>query len=159
MAASRSRPGAGMAAGADSLRPALSWPPCRRRWGQAAASCKRSSNSMGEPATQAPNGTSKGLRKPCRRQRQRPQSSSRASPPPAADAQGRCRWFQHSASGEPMIFDDIDTLVLCLGHSPVTDLESALRTSGREIHLAGDCQTPRTAEEAVYEGLIAGCAV
>lgn len=72
---------------------------------------------------------------------------------------GSSVYFQHSASGEPMIFDDIDTLVLCLGHSPVADLESALRASGRELHLAGDCQTPRTAEEAVYEGLIAGCAV
>lgn len=72
---------------------------------------------------------------------------------------GNSVYFQHSASAEPMIFDGIDTLVLCLGHAPIADLESALRASGREFHLAGDCQTPRTAEEAVYEGLIAGCTV
>jgi hypothetical protein len=30
---------------------------------------------------------------------------------------------------------------------------------GIEHHLIGDCLTPRTAEEAVYEGLKAGLAV
>ena len=27
-------------------------------------------------------------------------------------------YFQHSASGEPMIFEGVDTLVLSQGHSP-----------------------------------------
>jgi hypothetical protein len=30
---------------------------------------------------------------------------------------------------------------------------------GIETHMAGDCLAPRTAEEAVFEGLKAGCAV
>jgi hypothetical protein len=56
------------------------------------------------------------------------------------------------------MIEAVDTLVLCLGHTPVSDLESALRGKV-ELHMAGDCLTPRTAEEAVYEGLRAGCAV
>ncbi len=38
-------------------------------------------------------------------------------------------------------------------------LETALADYPGELHLAGDCLSPRTAEEAVLEGLKAGCAV
>jgi 2,4-dienoyl-CoA reductase-like NADH-dependent reductase (Old Yellow Enzyme family) len=67
-------------------------------------------------------------------------------------------FLQHSASGAPIMVEGVDTLVLCLGHQPVSELEPALRGKV-ELHLAGDCLTPRTAEEAVFEGLRAGCAV
>ncbi|MBT1262391.1 FAD-dependent oxidoreductase [Pseudomonas sp. VS40] len=61
-------------------------------------------------------------------------------------------YLQHTASGEPMLLENIDTLVLCQGHQPVDTL-------GAELHglvpfdRIGDCLAPRTAEEAIYEGL------
>lgn len=67
-------------------------------------------------------------------------------------------FLQHTASAEPIMVEGVDTLVLSLGHQPVSDLEPALRGMV-EVHLAGDCLTPRTAEEAVFDGLRAGCAV
>jgi hypothetical protein len=48
----------------------------------------------------------------------------------------------------------MDTLVLAQGHQPVVALEESLRGRDLEIHLVGDCLSPRTAEEAVYEGLM-----
>ena len=67
-------------------------------------------------------------------------------------------FLQHTASAAPIMIEGVETLVLCLGHTPVSDLEADLRGMV-ELHMAGDCLTPRTAEEAVYEGLRAGCAV
>ncbi|MOA17450.1 hypothetical protein D3C78_1377110 [compost metagenome] len=55
-----------------------------------------------------------------------------------------------------MLFEGIDTLVLCLGHAPHDELAGSLRELVAEVHLVGDCLTPRTAEEAVYEGLRIG---
>ncbi len=62
-------------------------------------------------------------------------------------------YLQHMASGEAVICEDVDTLVLCQGHDPATGLEAALEGWPGEIHLIGDCLAPRTAEEAVLEGL------
>jgi hypothetical protein len=47
-------------------------------------------------------------------------------------------------------------LVLCTGHAPVTDLADALEDESLDIRIIGDSASPRTAEEAVYEGLRAG---
>ncbi len=65
-------------------------------------------------------------------------------------------YMQHTTSGEPLLFEGIDTLVLCLGHAPQDELAADLRELVDEVHLVGDCLTPRTAEEAVYEGLRVG---
>jgi 2,4-dienoyl-CoA reductase-like NADH-dependent reductase (Old Yellow Enzyme family) len=62
-------------------------------------------------------------------------------------------YMQHTASEEPIVFDDIQTLVLCQGHLPVNELESELKPLVEKLIAVGDCLTPRTAEEAVYEGL------
>ena len=67
-------------------------------------------------------------------------------------------YLRHSASGEAIICEGVDSLVLAQGHSPVTDLEEALADSGLPLWLAGDCLAPRSAEEAVFEGLEAGLA-
>jgi len=67
--------------------------------------------------------------------------------------------LQHVTSGQPIVVDGVDTLVTTLGHEPDTALETALDGWGGEVHLAGDCLTPRTAEEAVLEGLKVGTAV
>jgi 2,4-dienoyl-CoA reductase-like NADH-dependent reductase (Old Yellow Enzyme family) len=68
-------------------------------------------------------------------------------------------YLQHTASGEPMERENIDTLVLCFGHEPVDELSARLAETGREIVVIGDSLAPRTAEEAVYEGLKAGAAL
>lgn len=68
-------------------------------------------------------------------------------------------FFQHVPSGEPIEMEAVDTLVLCLGHRPVDDLVEGVVTLGIELHMAGDCLAPRTAEEAVFDGLRAGVAV
>jgi len=61
-------------------------------------------------------------------------------------------YLQHTASGEPMIFEGIDTLVLCLGHQPNDTLASEL-AGLVEVRRIGDCLAPRTAEEAIHDGL------
>lgn len=73
-------------------------------------------------------------------------------------------FMQHSTSEEPIVFEGVDTLVLCYGHKPESELEAALRPLAdsredapfAELIMIGDCMAPRTAEEAVYEGLKAG---
>ncbi len=62
-------------------------------------------------------------------------------------------YFQHATSHEPIVFSGIDTLIASLGHARADDLETALADWPGEVHAIGDCLTPRTAEEAVLEGL------
>ncbi len=62
-------------------------------------------------------------------------------------------YLQHQSSGEAVVIDKVDTLVLCTGHSPVEELSEALQGLDMQVHVIGDAAAPRTAEEAVYEGL------
>jgi 2,4-dienoyl-CoA reductase-like NADH-dependent reductase (Old Yellow Enzyme family)/thioredoxin reductase len=68
-------------------------------------------------------------------------------------------YLAHIVSGEPIIIGEVETVVLALGHVPDTSLERELDGLGIPLHLAGDCLSPRSAEEAVYEGMMAGLAV
>jgi NADPH-dependent 2,4-dienoyl-CoA reductase/sulfur reductase-like enzyme len=68
-------------------------------------------------------------------------------------------YMAHIVSGEPIIASEVDTVVLALGHRPNTTLEEQLTPLGVPLHLAGDCLSPRSAEEAVYEGMMVGLAV
>ena len=68
-------------------------------------------------------------------------------------------YMAHIVSGEAIIANEVETVVLALGHRPNTSLEEELAPLGVPLHLAGDCLSPRSAEEAVYEGMIAGLAV
>ncbi|MHA6195040.1 oxidoreductase [Pseudomonas wadenswilerensis] len=61
-------------------------------------------------------------------------------------------YLQHTASGEAMIFEDIDTLVLCQGHQPVDTLAGQI-SDLVPVQRIGDCLAPRTVEEAIHEGL------
>lgn len=61
-------------------------------------------------------------------------------------------YLQHTASGEPMIFEGIDSLVLCLGHQPQDTLAAEL-DGLVEVRRIGDCLAPRTVEEAIHDGL------
>ena len=49
--------------------------------------------------------------------------------------------------------DGVDTLVTALGHEAESGLEAALEGFAGEVHCIGDCLSPRSAEEAVLEGL------
>ena len=65
-------------------------------------------------------------------------------------------YFQDTLSAEPIVIEKVDSLVLALGHKARAGLESELAGLSVEVLPVGDCVTPRTAEEAVYEGLRAG---
>ncbi|MCX7568221.1 FAD-dependent oxidoreductase [Sulfitobacter sp. F26169L] len=65
-------------------------------------------------------------------------------------------YLQHLMSGEAVICESVDTLVLAQGHTPDSSVENMLRRLGLSHHLVGDCIAPRTAEEAVFEGLKIG---
>ncbi|MDA0221329.1 MAG: FAD-dependent oxidoreductase [Proteobacteria bacterium] len=68
-------------------------------------------------------------------------------------------YLQHVTSGEPIIVEEVDTIVTALGHHSVTGLADSLEDWEGEVLMAGDCLSPRTCEEAVFEGLKAGVAV
>jgi pyruvate/2-oxoglutarate dehydrogenase complex dihydrolipoamide dehydrogenase (E3) component len=61
-------------------------------------------------------------------------------------------YLQHVTSGEAVVIDKVDTLVLCTGHTPVDELSESV-AGDAEVHVIGDAASPRTAEEAVFEGL------
>jgi len=69
-------------------------------------------------------------------------------------------YLTHIVSGKPILCDGVDTIVMAFGHEPDVSLEQELgQASGIPVFLAGDCLSPRTAEEAIYEGMIAGRSV
>ena len=74
-------------------------------------------------------------------------------------ADDRTGYFIHTPSREAVVMEDVDTIVLNTPNIQEDTLVSALLDLGIEHHLIGDCLSPRTAEEAVYEGLKAGLAV
>ncbi len=74
-------------------------------------------------------------------------------------ADGDTVYLQHTLSGEAILCEGAETLVMAHGHQSCTDLETALLGWGGEVHVIGDCLAPRTAEEAVLEGLRAGSAI
>lgn len=71
---------------------------------------------------------------------------------------GGAVYLQHTASNAA-IEVEADTVVLCLGHSPVDGLRAALVDLTIPVITIGDAMAPRTAEEAVFEGLKAALAV
>ena len=66
-------------------------------------------------------------------------------------------YFLHTAAQEPVVLEDVDTIVFACPNAPDDSLTEATRSF--EHYLIGDCLAPRTAEEAVFEGLKAGMAV
>jgi 2,4-dienoyl-CoA reductase-like NADH-dependent reductase (Old Yellow Enzyme family) len=66
---------------------------------------------------------------------------------------GDCVYFQNTLTDEPIIFDAIDTLVLAMGQQAESQLEVELRAAGINPLTIGDCVVPRTAEEAIFEGM------
>ena len=72
---------------------------------------------------------------------------------------GDAAYFQHATSGEAIVLEDVETVVAALGHASETGLEESLEGYTGVVIPIGDCLAPRTAEEAVLEGLKAGVAV
>ncbi|MGE0240897.1 MAG: FAD-dependent oxidoreductase, partial [Parvibaculaceae bacterium] len=66
-------------------------------------------------------------------------------------------YFLHTAAQEPVVLEEVDTIVLACPNAPEDSLTAAAQAF--EHYLIGDCLAARTAEEAVYEGLKAGMAV
>jgi 2,4-dienoyl-CoA reductase-like NADH-dependent reductase (Old Yellow Enzyme family) len=69
-------------------------------------------------------------------------------------ADGDTVYFQHTTNGEAIVCENMDTLVIVQGHQSVVTLEQDLAAMDIEVHLVGDCLSPRSAEEAVYEGVM-----
>ena len=69
---------------------------------------------------------------------------------------GDTAYFQDTLTQEPILFEGVDSLVLSLGHTAVNDMSDKLYDAPFEVISIGDCVSPRTAEEAVYEGFMAG---
>jgi hypothetical protein len=65
-------------------------------------------------------------------------------------------YLTHTVSGSPIICENVETVVMAAGHGAVTELEQELASWTGQIYLVGDCLSFRTAEEAVYEGLLVG---
>jgi hypothetical protein len=72
---------------------------------------------------------------------------------------GRTAYFIHTPSREAVVMEDVDTIVLNTPNLQEDGLTGVLQSLGIAHHLIGDALSPRTAEEAVYEGMMAGLAV
>jgi len=63
-------------------------------------------------------------------------------------------YLQHALTAEPVLIDQVVALVLATGHESVDELlRSVEGRADMTVIGVGDCVTPRTAEEAVLEGL------
>jgi len=69
-------------------------------------------------------------------------------------AEDNSAYLQQTVSGEAIVLEDIDSVVLAQGNSPHTHLEQELQGWRGNLYRAGDCAAPRSAEEAVLEGLL-----
>ena len=74
-------------------------------------------------------------------------------------ADGDTVYLEHVMAREPIVCEGVDTLVTALGHEADDGLAGELAGLGVDLHMVGDCLSPRTAEEAVFEGLKVGAAL
>ncbi len=65
-------------------------------------------------------------------------------------------YFEHVVAHKPIVFENVDTLVVCFGERANRTLEDDLEGFDIETHIIGDSLAPRTAEEAVLDGLKVG---
>ena len=69
-------------------------------------------------------------------------------------------YFQHTLSGEPVILNDVDTLVTAFGAGSSNSLEKDLKNNFHsKLHVIGDALSPRTVEEAILDGLKTSTAI
>jgi pyruvate/2-oxoglutarate dehydrogenase complex dihydrolipoamide dehydrogenase (E3) component len=68
-------------------------------------------------------------------------------------------YFEQTTTGEPILAEETETVVVALGHRSEDALLHELAAAGIAAEAIGDAMSPRSAEEAVLEGLKAGAAV
>ncbi len=68
---------------------------------------------------------------------------------------GDTAYFLHGASGQPIVVEGVDTVVLASGNAPDTVLERELGGMQVPFVTIGDCTIARSAEEAIYDGVAA----
>ena len=69
-------------------------------------------------------------------------------------------YFQHTLSGEPVVLNDVDTLVTAFGAGSSNSLEKDLKNNFHsKLHVIGDALSPRTVEEAILDGLKTSTAI
>ncbi len=68
-------------------------------------------------------------------------------------------YLMHTITGDAIVCEDVETVILAYGSASNTALEEDLLETEIPIYLAGDCLSPRTAEEAVLEGMRAALAI
>ena len=69
-------------------------------------------------------------------------------------------YFQHTLSGEPVILNNVDTLVTAFGAGSSNTLEKDLKNNFHsKLHVIGDALSPRTVEEAILDGLKTSTAI
>ncbi len=61
-------------------------------------------------------------------------------------------YFQHMTSGEPIVCEDVDTVVTCYARQAENALAASLQDFSGSLIVIGDAVAPRTVEEAVLEG-------
>lgn len=59
----------------------------------------------------------------------------------------------HTASQQPIVFENVDTLVIASAMKPTHTLQDELDAANISYTEIGDAASPRTAEEAIFEGL------
>ena len=69
-------------------------------------------------------------------------------------ADGGSAYLQHTVSGEAIVCEDINSVILAQGNCPQTHLEQELQGWHGKFYLAGDCAAPRSVEKAVLEELM-----
>ena len=74
-------------------------------------------------------------------------------------ADGETVFLQHILSDAPVLAEGVDTLVLSYGQQASDGLLAELEGLDVEVHGIGDCMAPRTAEEAILEGLRLGVSI
>jgi 2,4-dienoyl-CoA reductase-like NADH-dependent reductase (Old Yellow Enzyme family) len=62
-------------------------------------------------------------------------------------------------SHRSVLIDEVDTLVVSAGRTARNDLNDALLAAGIAVERAGDVQSPRSFEEAIREGTLAGMGI
>lgn len=72
---------------------------------------------------------------------------------PGFGADGDTAYFLHGASGQPIVLEGTDTVVLASGNAPDTALEHELKGADVPFVTIGDCTIARSAEEAIYDGV------
>jgi hypothetical protein len=68
-------------------------------------------------------------------------------------------YFVHTTAQEPVILEDVDSVVVNYANEPVAFDDGAAGWGNVSVQVVGDANSPRTAEEAVYEGYKAGWAI